>query len=91
MPIAGWKEMVATLPGADLHHGYALANACIIAGARWSAPDHLVMVWHFVDSAFRDTVELRIDGDRITFDRSVNINSSARAWPTLTGHRQSGG
>lgn len=90
MPVGGWTEVKATLPGAELHHGYALVDAPIVAGARWLAPNHLQMVWHFAESAFRDTVELRIEGDRITFDRRVNINSGERSWPTLTGRRQNG-
>ena len=90
MPINGWSEDVASLPGADLHHGYPLKDALIVAGARWLAPDRLELVWHFVESAFRDTVQIWIEGDRIAFDRRVNINSGARAWPMLTGTLQAG-
>jgi CubicO group peptidase (beta-lactamase class C family) len=90
MPIDGWSEDMATLSGADLHHGYPLIDAPVVAGARWLAPDRLEMTWHFVESAFRDTVHIRIEGDRIAFDRRVNINSGARAWPTLTGVRSRG-
>jgi CubicO group peptidase (beta-lactamase class C family) len=83
----GWMERRTTLPGADLHHGYAMANAPTAAGARWIAPDRLELVWHFIESAFRDTVTIHFEGDRLTLDRRVNINSSAEAWPTLTATR----
>jgi CubicO group peptidase (beta-lactamase class C family) len=79
-----WIEGRSSIPGAALHHGYRLLDAPAITGAWWSAGDRFTMVWHFVESAFRDTVDIRLDGDRLTFDRRTNINSSATSWPTLS-------
>lgn len=84
----GWAETTSDLPGASLHHGYRMKDTPTIAGARWIAADTLEIVLHFVESAFRDTILCRIDGDRLTIDRSVNINSADRAWPRLTAVRQ---
>ena len=43
------------------------------------------MDWIFIASVFRDQVVVRFDGDRVTLLRSVNVNSSSRAWPLLEG------
>jgi hypothetical protein len=80
----GWREGVATLPAPELHHGYPLVGAPVVAGARWLAPDELEIVVHFTETAFRDTIRLRFADRGVTLDRSVNINSGARAWPTLS-------
>lgn len=88
VPIGDWNEEIATLPAADLHHGYTLADAPVVVGGRWLAPDQLELQWHFVESAFRDTVTIAFAGDRLTFDRAVNVNSGARAWATIISHRQ---
>jgi CubicO group peptidase (beta-lactamase class C family) len=80
-----WVEGRSTLPGSDLHHGYRLLNAPSVAAAWWDGPDRLTLVCHFVESAFRDTFTLQFAGEAVTVDRSVNINSAAQAWPTLSG------
>lgn len=85
-----WIESRSSLPGAALHHGYRMKDTPTVAGARWIAPDRLELVLHFVESAFRDTFVFTLDGDRLTIDRSVNINSADRAWPTLTATRCAG-
>jgi hypothetical protein len=36
---------------------------------------------------FRDTFTFTLDGDRLTMERRVNINSAARAWPMVTATR----
>lgn len=80
-----WIETEADVPAAELHHGYGMRPARVVASARWSDPDTLEMTWIFVESAFRDTVICRFEGDRIRYSRSVNVNSGALAQPTLTG------
>lgn len=81
----GWIEGRTDMPGRELHHGYALRDAVVVAGARWRDERTLELVWIFAETAFRDTVTCRFDGERLTLDRSVNINSAALHWPTLTG------
>jgi CubicO group peptidase (beta-lactamase class C family) len=85
--VDGWREGLATLPGRDLHHGYPLVDAPVMAGARFRDDATLEMTWAFLETAFRDTVLCRFDGDRVVLDRSVNVNSAALAHPTLTGVR----
>lgn len=76
-------EGQTTMTGNKLHHEYQPASMRVVADARWSDPDTLVMTWTFVESAFRDTVVCRFDGDAVTLDRSVNVNSGATALATL--------
>jgi len=84
----GWAIAPAYLPGADLHHGYRMEGMPAAAGLRWVADDQIELVVHFLESAFRDTFVFTANGDRLAIDRSVNINSGARAWPTLTAARK---
>jgi CubicO group peptidase (beta-lactamase class C family) len=80
-----WIETQADVPGPELHHGYSLRSTPVVAGARWLDEDTLEMTWIFAQTAFRDTVVSRFDRDRLTIERSVNVNSSALSWPTLSG------
>jgi CubicO group peptidase (beta-lactamase class C family) len=80
-----WIETKTDVPGRELHHGYYLRSAPVVAGARWLDDNTLEMTWIFAETAFRDTVVCRFDRDRVTLDRSVNVNSSALSWPTLSG------
>jgi len=80
-----WIEARSDVPGRELHHGYSLRSAQVVAGARWLDEHTLQMTWIFAETAFRDTVVCRFERDRVTIERSVNVNSSARSWPTLTG------
>jgi CubicO group peptidase (beta-lactamase class C family) len=82
-----WREGRGSLPAPTLHHGYALPDAPVAAGARWIAPDTIEIVAHFLETAFRDRIVLRLAGDRVTLDRSVNMNVGERAWPTIAGRR----
>jgi hypothetical protein len=88
--IGCWLENSASLRGEDLHHGYRLDGAKIMAGARWLDRDTLEMTWFFLESVFVDTVVLRLADKKITLERSVNANSGARAWPILAGTRDRG-
>jgi hypothetical protein len=60
----------------------------VAAGLRWIADNRIELVVHFLEAAFRDTFVFTVDGHRLTMDRSVNINSGARAWPTMTAVRE---
>lgn len=83
----GWEESETSLPGADLHHGYRLDGTPTLAGYRVREDGTIEIVLHFVETAFRDTIVLDLDGDRLRLDRSVNINSGLEAWPTLVATR----
>lgn len=80
-----WIESRTDMPGADLHHGYFLKDAVVVAGAVWTDESTLEMTWIFAETAFRDTVVCRFDATGLTLERSVNVNSSAHAWPRLSG------
>lgn len=85
----GWINAPTYLPGASLHHGYRMEDTPTVAGMRWLANHRLEIVLHYTESAFRDTITLTVEGGTLTMDRTVNINSAARAWPTLTAVRKS--
>ena len=59
MGLDHWIESETDMPGQDLHHGYALQPAKVVAGARWLDRDTLEMHWIFVESVFADTVVAR--------------------------------
>jgi CubicO group peptidase (beta-lactamase class C family) len=80
-----WIESRTGVPGADLHHGYALQSAVVVASAAWTDANTLRMIWIFAETAFRDTVVCRFDNGSVTVERSVNVNSSALSWPRLSG------
>jgi len=80
-----WIETKTDVPGRELHHGYSLRSTQVVAGARWLDESTLEMTWIFAQTAFRDTVVCHFDGDRVTLERSVNVNSGALSWPTLSG------
>jgi len=85
MGLDHWLEGEASVPAPELHHGYEMRRARVVATARWTGTDALEMTWIFVESAFRDTVICRFEGDRIRYARRVNVNSGARSQPELTG------
>jgi hypothetical protein len=81
-----WIEGTTDMPGIDLHHGYALAGAVVVAAAGWQTDGSLAMEWIFVETAFRDTLALRFEGPRLTLSREVNINSGRTRHADLVGH-----
>lgn len=85
MGMNSWRETHASLPGRELHHGYKLDNARIIAGAYWRAADTLEMIWIFADTAFRDTIICHFKDASVTFERSVNVNSDMLQHPVIIG------
>jgi CubicO group peptidase (beta-lactamase class C family) len=82
---ADYTETFTTITGDKLHHEYQPDVMRVVAGATWIDPNTLMLVWQFTESAFRDTVICKIDGAKLTFDRSVNVNSAALKRPTITG------
>ena len=80
-----WHQGTTDMPGRELHHGYTLENAVVIAGARWLDSTTLEMQWIFVASAFRDTVRCTFAGGTMTWERTVNVNSGTLAHPQLQG------
>ncbi len=85
MGIDRWIESEADVPAAELHHGYPMRPARVVAAARWADPGTLEMSWIFVESAFRDTVTCRFEGNRIRYSRTVNVNSGPLSQAALTG------
>lgn len=85
MGVGRWIESEAAMPARELHHGYAMQPARVVACARWTDAATLEMTWIFVESAFRDTVTCHFEGDRIRYSRTVNVNSGPLRQPTLTG------
>lgn len=83
--IRDWLEGDTSITGNELHHQYQPDRMRVVAGARWLDERTLEMTWQFVETAFRDRVVCRFDGDRMTLDRSVNVNSAATSRPTLLG------
>jgi len=80
-----WIESKTDIPGQDLHHGYKLQPAKVVAGARWLDRDTLEMHWIFVETVFHDTVICRFSEKQISYARSVNVNSGLLAQPVLIG------
>ncbi|WBX85115.1 serine hydrolase domain-containing protein [Sphingosinicella microcystinivorans] len=78
-----WIEDHTSMTGNKLHHQYQPDSMLVVAGGRWIAPDTFEMIWQFAETAFRDTVVCRFEGDAMTFDRSVNVNSAALSLPTV--------
>lgn len=85
MGVGSWIESETYLPGSDLHHGYDLRPARVVAAARWLDPNTLQMSWLFVETAFQDTVVCRFDHDSIRVSRHVNVNSGPLSHPELIG------
>lgn len=83
--LAEYLEQHTSMTGHRLHHEYRPKRQAVVAGARWLSPDKLEMTWQFVETAFRDTVLCTFTGDKVTIDRSVNLNSKETRLPLLTG------
>jgi hypothetical protein len=78
-----WHEAFTTMTGDKLHHEYQPALMRIVAGGTWVDSDTFEMTWHFVESAFRDTVTCHFDGRSLLFNRRVNVNSAALTRPAI--------
>jgi CubicO group peptidase (beta-lactamase class C family) len=80
-----WIETTTDMPGQDLHHGYTFRDEPVVASARWADTGTLELTWIFPQTAFRDTVLCVFHEDRVSVQRSVNINSGLMRHPDLTG------
>lgn len=85
-----WVEAQTTIAAGKLHHGYEPDSMRVVAAASWLDADTLSMTWIFVESAFRDTVVCRFDGDKLYLDHSVNANAEDTSRPTVTAHAAAG-
>jgi CubicO group peptidase (beta-lactamase class C family) len=83
--VGHWIEGRTDMPGSDLHHGYRLRGARVVASAGWIDEHTLEMTWIFAETAFRDRVVCRFDDDTIRFKRRVNVNMDLREHPELSG------
>ena len=88
------QEGMTTLSGASLHHAYEFdaPGARVATWAAWSAPDAegwscLTLDCAFVETAFRDTLRLRLRSGEMRLEREVNVNSSIRHLPQLRATR----
>ena len=83
--LSGWVEGATSMTGNALHHQYQPDSLRVVASARWLDGRTLEMTWVFVETAFRDRVVCRFDGDSVAVERSVNVNTGALIRPVLTG------
>ncbi|WP_315834825.1 serine hydrolase domain-containing protein [Bradyrhizobium prioriisuperbiae] len=81
-------EGSTTMTGNKLHHEYQPDVMRVIASGAWRDTRTFVMIWVFVESAFRDTVECVFEGPLLRLSRSVNVNSAALDMPVLVGRAQ---
>ncbi|WP_454691643.1 serine hydrolase domain-containing protein [Achromobacter aloeverae] len=86
---SSWRDGQTSMTGWRIHHSYQPDQARVLARAFWRDEQTLVMDWIFVETAFRDHVVCRFDGDEIRFDRRVNTNSTRKEMDTLSGRRLS--
>ncbi|WP_341963942.1 serine hydrolase [Pseudomonas sp. RC10] len=83
-----WHHGTTSMPGQDLHHGYALDNAEVIAGGCWMDDATLQLQWIYPGCAFRDTVVCTFTEDTLRYERNTNVNSGRLRHPALRGKRQ---
>jgi hypothetical protein len=74
-PWISWSESLTRMHGGDLHHLRVRRQACGLPPPRWVDPKTIELSWRFPETAFRDTVQLRFHGNRLTWDRHTNANS----------------
>ena len=79
-------EGITTLPGAGLHHGYEPDELLYVASAGWTDENELTILCRYPETAFADTFRLRLEGNSLQFDRSVNVNGGAVVRPAVNGH-----
>lgn len=80
-------ESLTGITGNYLHHQYQPEQTPVVAQGRWDAAGGLRMRWRFVETAFTDHVDCRLEQGVLVFDRGVNTNAGALQRPTLRGHR----
>ncbi|ALM83856.1 serine hydrolase [Bordetella sp. N] len=84
---SSWLDGSTSMTGWQIHHSYQPDQTRVLARAFWRNENELVMDWIFVETAFRDHVVCRFDGDTLTYDRRVNTNSTRKQMDQLTGTR----
>jgi len=89
--IEQWVTGTTNMPGRALHHGYEFKDAQVVAGARWLDGKTLEMTWIYPQTAFRDRVVCEFDGERVSFARTVNVNSAEKGQEVLVGFSVGGG
>lgn len=80
-------ESSTTITGNYLHHQYQPEHTPVVAHGRWDQAGALHMLWRFVETAFTDRVDCRLEEGVLIFDRGVNTNAGSMQRPTLRGHR----
>lgn len=80
-------ESSTTITGNYLHHQYQPEQTPVVAHGRWDQAGTLHMLWRFVETAFTDRVDCRLEDGVLIFDRGVNTNAGSMQRPTLRGHR----
>lgn len=80
-------ESSTTITGNYLHHQYQPEQTPVVAHGRWDEAGVLHMLWRFVETAFTDRVDCRLEEGVLIFDRGVNTNAGSMQRPTLRGHR----
>lgn len=80
-------ESQTSITGNYLHHQYQPEQTPVVAHGRWDATGGLHMLWRFVETAFTDHVDCRLEQGVLVFERGVNTNAGALQRPTLRGHR----
>jgi hypothetical protein len=88
--LGDYVEGDTSMTGNKLHHQYQPDLLRVVAGGRWVDEHTFEMTWQFVETSFRDTLVCRFEGDHMTLDRGVNVNSAALTRPTLRGTLQTG-
>jgi hypothetical protein len=83
--LSDYVESFTTITGDKLHHEYQPSLMRVVGGAAWKERNALELVWQFTESAFRDTILCRFDGNLLTFDRRTNVNSGPLSRPTVRG------
>ncbi|MFW3897474.1 MULTISPECIES: serine hydrolase domain-containing protein [Pseudomonas] len=80
-------ESQTSITGNYLHHQYQPEQTPVVAHGRWDEAGGLHMLWRFVETAFTDHVDCRLDNGALLFERGVNTNAGALQRPTLRGQR----
>lgn len=83
--LSAWTDGQTSMTGWQLHHSYQPEQTRVFARAFWRTENALVLDWVFIETAFRDHVVCRFDGNRMTYDRRVNTNSMRKEMEQLKG------
>lgn len=76
---------MTTMTGNVLHHEYQPDVIQVAASGVWRNEHTFEMVWHFIETPFRDTIVCTFEGEKLTLHRSVNVNNGPLELPALQG------